>query len=62
MIISVMPVAPPAIRPAIQMESTQRAEDDLTHQYVSILKINKKMKEMIDKGLPQAQLEKYVIS
>jgi DNA-directed RNA polymerase subunit A' len=52
MIISVMPVAPPSIRPAIQMESTQRAEDDLTHQYTSILKINKKMKEMIDKGLP----------
>ncbi len=43
LILQVLPVAPPPIRPAIQMDSISRAEDDLTHQYMNILKVSLKI-------------------
>jgi DNA-directed RNA polymerase beta' subunit len=31
LIITVLPVGPPSIRPSIQMDAISRSEDDLTH-------------------------------
>ena len=49
-ILSVLPVAPPPVRPAVQMSAVNKSEDDLTNQYMSILKINKQIKERQEQG------------
>ena len=52
MIIQVLPVAPPSVRPYIALDSSLRSEDDLTHQYTQILKTNIKLVNEIDRGSP----------
>lgn len=39
MIWTELPVPPPPVRPGIQMNNTQRAEDDLTHKLADIVKV-----------------------
>lgn len=53
MIIQVLPVAPPCVRPYVALDSTLRSEDDLTHQYTQILKTNNKLASEIERGSPQ---------
>jgi DNA-directed RNA polymerase II subunit RPB1 len=40
MIIKVLPVAPPPVRPNVIMSSSNRSEDDLTYSYQKILQTN----------------------
>jgi DNA-directed RNA polymerase II subunit RPB1 len=40
MIVTVLPVAPPPVRPTITMDSTMKQDDDLTYQYRLIVKMN----------------------
>ncbi len=44
LIYTVLPVVPPPVRPSILMDSVSRSEDDLTHQYTQILKVNTEIK------------------
>ncbi|OMJ92206.1 hypothetical protein SteCoe_5081 [Stentor coeruleus] len=53
MIVQVLPVAPPCVRPYVVLDSTLRSEDDLTHQYTQILKTNNKLANEIERGSPQ---------
>ena len=54
MILEVLPVPPPTVRPAILMGGTLvRGEDDLTYRLLQILRINQKLKRMIDEARPQ---------
>lgn len=39
MINVVLPVPPPAVRPAIAIDSVSRGEDDLTHKLADIVKV-----------------------
>ncbi|BFH73308.1 DNA-directed RNA polymerase subunit A' [Sulfurisphaera javensis] len=57
MILTVLPVPPITIRPSITIESGIRAEDDLTHKLVDIIRINERLKESIDAGAPQLIIE-----
>jgi DNA-directed RNA polymerase beta' subunit len=50
MILRKLIVVPPCVRPAIQMSSSARAEDDLTHLYQSILSTNKELEKEIEAG------------
>uniref|UniRef100_A0A7S3NMX3 DNA-directed RNA polymerase subunit n=1 Tax=Aureoumbra lagunensis TaxID=44058 RepID=A0A7S3NMX3_9STRA len=51
LIIQVLPVPPPHVRPSIQLsDSNARSEDDLTHQYVSIVKANRTLEEVVKGG------------
>ena len=45
MIYTVLPVAPPAMRPSVKHDAQQRSEDDLTHIYSNIIKTNKDLAE-----------------
>ncbi|MEM0173301.1 MAG: DNA-directed RNA polymerase subunit A' [Sulfolobaceae archaeon] len=56
-ILTVLPVPPITIRPSIMIESGIRAEDDLTHKLVDIVRINERLKESIDAGAPQLIIE-----
>ena len=54
MILEVLPVPPPTVRPAILMGGTLvRGEDDLTYRLLQILRINKKVKVVMDECRPQ---------
>jgi len=47
LILSVLPVPPPCVRPAAIHDNDLRAEDDLTHLLNNIIKTNNKLKEKI---------------
>jgi DNA-directed RNA polymerase II subunit RPB1 len=48
MIYTVLPVAPPAMRPSVKHDAQQRSEDDLTHIYSNIIKTNKDLADKIE--------------
>ncbi|WP_455367500.1 DNA-directed RNA polymerase subunit A' [[Eubacterium] cellulosolvens] len=52
MILQVLPVSPVNVRPSITLESGFRSEDDLTHKLVDIIRINQKLKEALESGVP----------
>jgi DNA-directed RNA polymerase II subunit RPB1 len=52
MMITVLPVPPPQVRPSIQMDGTSKGEDDLTHKLSDILKANANVKRCESEGAP----------
>jgi DNA-directed RNA polymerase subunit A' len=52
MILQVLPVPPVSVRPSITLESGIRSEDDLTHKLVDIIRINQKLGEALESGVP----------
>jgi DNA-directed RNA polymerase subunit A' len=52
MILQVLLVPPVSVRPSITLESGIRSEDDLTHKLVDIIRINQKLKEARESGVP----------
>ncbi len=56
-VLTVILVPPPSVRPSIFLETGERAEDDLTHMLVEILKANKKLTESIKSGAPNSVVE-----
>ncbi|MCG2871035.1 MAG: DNA-directed RNA polymerase subunit A' [Sulfolobales archaeon] len=56
-VLTVLPVPPITIRPSITIESGMRAEDDLTHKLVDIIRINNRLEESIRSGAPQLIVE-----
>ena len=57
MIIKVLIVAPPQVRPSIELSSTARSEDDLTHMYQSILSTNMDLDKAKLSGLPMSRID-----
>jgi len=57
LILTVLPVPPVTVRPSIVLESGERAEDDLTHKLVDIVRTNQRLKEVITTGAPQVVVE-----
>ncbi len=52
MILQVLPVPAVTVRPSITLESGIRSEDDLTHKLVDIIRINQKLSEALESGVP----------
>ncbi|MEM3571345.1 MAG: DNA-directed RNA polymerase subunit A', partial [Candidatus Bathyarchaeia archaeon] len=52
MILQVLLVPPVCVRPSITLETGIRSEDDLTHKLVDIIRINQKLKEARESGVP----------
>ena len=48
MICSVLSVPPPAVRPSVKQDDSQRMDDDLTHKLSDIIKCNNTLKQKID--------------
>ena len=49
LICSVLPIAPPYVRPSVRAANNTRMEDDLTHKYCDIIKTNKTLKLKLSK-------------
>ncbi len=56
-VITVVLVPPPTVRPSIFLETGERSEDDLTHLLVDIIKANQKLSESIASGAPDSVIE-----
>lgn len=52
MLLKILPVPPPNVRPPIMAGDTIRGEDDLTYRLLQILRANDKLKKMIENGRP----------
>ncbi|HIQ03328.1 MAG TPA: DNA-directed RNA polymerase subunit A', partial [Desulfurococcales archaeon] len=57
MVLTVLPIPPVTVRPSILLETGIRAEDDLTHKLVDIVRINERLRENIEAGAPQLIIE-----
>lgn len=53
MMVSVLPVPPPPVRPSVMMDSSARCEDDLTHKLMEIIRSNNTLKRQEENGAPQ---------
>lgn len=59
MIITVLPVCPPCVRPSIAIEGVLRGEDDLTYKYSDIIKSNQNLKKYEEEGAPSHVIRDY---
>ncbi|WBW71077.1 RNA polymerase II large subunit Rpb1 [Schizosaccharomyces osmophilus] len=59
MIITVLPVPPPSVRPSISVDGTSRGEDDLTHKLSDIIKANANVRRCEQEGAPAHIVSEY---
>ncbi|CAE7926451.1 RpII215, partial [Symbiodinium sp. KB8] len=60
LLVKVLPVPPPHVRPSIEFDASTRSEDDLTHKYAEILKANAALKNDKARSAPPITLEKHL--
>ncbi|MCK4429096.1 MAG: DNA-directed RNA polymerase subunit A', partial [Candidatus Aenigmarchaeota archaeon] len=60
MIITIMLVPPMTMRPSIVLETGERSEDDLTHKLVDIVRINERIKRIIEIGAPDFLIDDII--
>ena len=59
LICTILPVAPPSVRPSVKQDNNTRMEDDLTHKYCDIIKTNRALKQKIDAKAPQQIIDEW---
>ncbi|KAI4976128.1 hypothetical protein ZWY2020_049735 [Hordeum vulgare] len=52
MILQVLPIPPPHVRPSVMMDTSSRSEDDLTHQLAMIIRHNENLRRQERNGAP----------
>jgi DNA-directed RNA polymerase II subunit RPB1 len=58
-----LPVVPPAVRPSVKADNNTRSEDDITHKYITILKVNRALRQKLEsEGTPQNIIDAWVSS
>lgn len=61
LIVTVLPVAPPHVRPSVALDSINRGMDDLTHKYADIVKANNALKQAKASGQPAVMLDQCLM-
>jgi len=56
-LLTVLPVAPPAVRPSVKPDAQQRSEDDLTHIYSHIVRTNQDLRAAIQENKAEHVVE-----
>ena len=51
LIITVLPVVPPSVRPSVRQYNSQRSEDDLTNKYYDIIKYSQMLRNKMAQGV-----------
>jgi len=59
MICKVLPVPPPYVRPSVRQDNNQRAEDDLTHALINIVKHNNILRNKIEANADKKTIDIY---
>ena len=65
LLISTLAVAPPQIRPSIEMNPEKKAEDEITSAYIRIVSINNELKQHVEsseRANKVAEMEKLIAS
>lgn len=57
MIMTVLPVPPPAVRPSVLMDGSKRSDDDLSFKLAEIIKTNKVINDLIAKGATSDKIQ-----
>jgi DNA-directed RNA polymerase II subunit RPB1 len=52
MILTVLPIPPPCVRPSVSMDDIHRSEDDLTLKLADIVRCNNELRRMMERGTP----------
>jgi len=60
LVLTVLPVPPPPVRPSIMMDATMRGEDDLTHKLGDIVKNNNALRNLEVNGAPMHRIYEQV--
>jgi len=60
MVVTVLPVAPPPVRPAVMTDGAARGEDDLTYKYADIVRSNEALLDGIRRGEPPQAQEEFL--
>lgn len=60
MLIQVLPVSPPAVRPFVMMDGVRPSQDDLTYKLYDVVKTNNALKRQEARGVPEHVLEDLV--
>ncbi|KAK4532844.1 hypothetical protein CCYA_CCYA14G3701 [Cyanidiococcus yangmingshanensis] len=61
MILGVLPVPPPHVRPSIQMDAVSRGEDDLTFKLGDIIKANNALRRLEAEGAPAHVIREQLV-
>ncbi|GFP88230.1 DNA-directed RNA polymerase ii subunit 1 [Phtheirospermum japonicum] len=59
MILQVLPIPPPPVRPSVMMDSSLKSEDDLTHQLAMIIRHNENLKRQERSGAPRHIISEF---
>jgi DNA-directed RNA polymerase II subunit RPB1 len=59
LLVTVMPVPPPHVRPAVALDGLSKGEDDLTHKLADIVKANSALTNCVQKGEPSHIVEQF---
>jgi len=60
LVLTILPVPPPPVRPSIMMDATTRGEDDLTHKLGDIVKNNNALRTLESTGAPLHRVNEQV--
>ncbi|WVZ51464.1 hypothetical protein U9M48_002610 [Paspalum notatum var. saurae] len=60
MILQVLPIPPPPVRPSVMMGTSSRSEDDLTHQLAMIIRHNENLRRQERNGAPAHVIAEFV--
>ncbi|CAO2141859.1 unnamed protein product [Urochloa humidicola] len=60
MILQVLPIPPPPVRPSVMMGTSSRSEDDLTHQLAMIIRHNENLRRQERNGAPAHIITEFV--
>lgn len=59
LIVTVLPIAPPHVRPNVALDALTRGEDDVTHKYADIVKANMELAKAKKSGRTAMEIEEY---
>jgi len=59
LVLTVLPVAPPHVRPSVALDSLARADDDITHKYADIVKANIAVANAKKSGQPAVMVQQF---
>lgn len=59
LLLTVLPISPPHVRPSVALDALTRGDDDITHKYADIIKANMELSKAKKSGRTALEIEQY---